>query len=187
LTEDKIIEKIKKEKPSEKMLTQRDLTKFKKEIDALLETRFSDFVDGFLEAWSDAQKDCEEDNEKCTCPECSGEHETENPAKYVIFSGGNKFFATDIKPNALVGIDFYLHEVDKNTGREYNSQGTITSPDVVILDLMPEMTLDMFSSIKRNTLDYVVQQAQEARAKEKAIKAAQSETMVDTSSHVSYG
>lgn len=179
-----IIEKVKQSK-SERPVSQKDLTKFKKEIDALLETRFSDFVDGFLEAWSDAQKDCEE--EKCDCPECSGEHETENPAKYVIFSGGNKFFATDIKPNALVGIDFYLHEVDKNTGKEYNSQGTITSPDVVILDLIPEMTLETFSSIKRNTIDYVVQQAQEARAKEKAIKAAQSETMIDTSSHVSYG
>ena len=46
--------------------------------------------------------------------------------------------------------------------------------------------IETFSSIKRNTLDYVIKQAQEAQAKEKAMKAENSKIPPDVS-HISYG
>lgn len=169
-----------------KSITVDDLDNFKEEINTLIEEKLNAFLDEFVEAYNEATV---ESDSKCTCDECTCESEQEpeqkNPARYIIFSGGREFFATDIKPNAMVGIDFYLHEIDPKTGKEYNSQGTITSADVVILDLEPEMSIETFSSIKKNTIDYVIHQAQEAQAKDKAMKAEQSKTAPDIS-HVSY-
>jgi len=163
-------------------VTKKDLDKFREDLLTELDDRFNAFIEEFLDAMSS-------DSETCDCPECNNDSEdtpqTESPARYILFSGGQKYFATDVKPNSFAGIDFFLHEVDAKTGKEYNSQGTITSPDVVILDLQPEMSLETFSSIKRSTIDYVVQKAQEARAKEDAEK--KTSTVPKDISVMSYG
>jgi len=148
------------------IVTKEDLAEFREGLLKELDERFNAFIDDFLDAMSESQPEC-------SCPDCEESEnvpQTESPARYILFSGGQKYFATDVKPNSFAGIDFFLHEVDAKTGKEYNSQGTITSPDVVIVDLQPEMSLETFSSIKRSTIDYVVQKAQEARAKEDAEK-----------------
>ena len=114
-------------------VTQEDLETLKSELNEIIETRLDSFIDEFVATWNELENKESEGENCCSCE--SENADTENPAKYIIFAGGNKFFATDIKPNAMVGIDFYLHEVDPVTGKEYNSQGTITHADVVILDL----------------------------------------------------
>lgn len=148
-------------------ITKDELEKFKEELLAEMEKGFDQFVDDFLEAMDESKKSC-----SCgdTGDAVDPNESLENSARYIIFSGGQKYFATDIKPNAFAGIDFYFHEVDPKTSKEYNSQGTITSADVVIVDLQPEMSLETFSAIKKSTIDYVVSQAQEAKAKEDASK-----------------
>ena len=165
-------------------VTQEDLETLKSELNEIIETRLNSFIDEFIATWNELENKESESEGCCSCE--SDNSDTENPAKYIIFAGGNKFFATDIKPNAMVGIDFYLHEVDPATGKEYNSQGTITHADVVILDLQPEMDLETFSSIKRNTIDYAIKQAEEAHAKAKAVKAENSKIPIDAN-HISYG
>lgn len=165
-------------------VTQEDLETLKSELNEIIETRLDSFIDEFVATWNELENKESEGENCCSCE--SENADTENPAKYIIFAGGNKFFATDIKPNAMVGIDFYLHEVDPVTGKEYNSQGTITHADVVILDLQPEMDLETFSSIKRNTIDYAIKQAEEAHAKAKAVKAENSKIPIDAN-HISYG
>lgn len=174
-------------------VTKDDLVAFKDEINNMITERLDVFINEFFEAWNEAETESkqltENTEEKCTCSVCSEDLDNaqmDNPARYIIFTGSNKFFATDIKPNAVIGIDFYLHEVDPKTGKEYNSKGTITSADVVVLDLEPDISLEMFSSIKKNTIDYVIQQAHEAQAKDKAMKAEQSKLSPDIN-HVSYG
>ena len=165
-------------------VTQEDLETLKSELNEIIETRLDSFIDEFVATWNELEN---KESESEGCRSCESDNsDTENPARYLIFAGGNKFFATDIKPNAMIGIDFYLHEVDPVTGKEYNSQGTITNADVVVLDLQPEMDLETFSSIKRNTIDYAIKQAQEAQAKEKAMKAENSKIPPDVS-HISYG
>jgi len=165
-------------------VTQEDLETLKSELNEIIETRLDSFIDEFVATWNELENKESEGENCCSCE--SENTDTENPARYLIFAGGNKFFATDIKPNAMVGIDFYLHEVDPATGKEYNSQGTITNADVVILDLQPEMDLETFSSIKRNTIDYAIKQAEEAHAKAKAVKAENSKIPIDAN-HISYG
>ena len=145
-------------------ITQSELDQFKELLLAEMNARFDAFIDDFVEACHPKSDEGDSDEESCDCTE------VENPARYVLFSGGQKYFATEIKPNAFSGIDFYLKEVDQSTGKEYNSKGTITSPDVVIVDLKPDMTLEMFTAIKQNTLDYVVAMAQEAKVQEEAAK-----------------
>ena len=165
-------------------VTQEDLETLKSELNEIIETRLDSFIDEFVATWNELEN---KESESEGCRSCESDNsDTENPARYLIFAGGNKFFATDIKPNAMVGIDFYLHEVDPATGKEYNSQGTITNADVVILDLQPEMDLETFSSIKRNTIDYAIKQAKEAHAKAKAVKAENSKIPIDAN-HISYG
>ena len=165
-------------------VTQEDLETLKSELNEIIETRLDSFIDEFVATWNELENKESEGENCCSCE--SENTDTENPARYLIFAGGNKFFATDIKPNAMVGIDFYLHEVDPATGKEYNSQGTITNADVVILDLQPEMDLETFSSIKRNTIDYAIKQAEEAHAKAKAVKAENSKIPINAN-HISYG
>ena len=148
-----------------------NLETLKDEISKMIDEKLDAFVDDFLEAMSEANNT----EEECSCDQCK-EFETceEDGPRYLIVSGGREYPASDIKPNAFAGIDFYLRQKDTKTGREYNSQGTITSSDVVIIDLQPEMDLETFSAIKKSTIDYVVSQAQEAKAKEDATKKANS-------------
>jgi len=165
-------------------VTQEDLETLKSELNEIIKTRLDSFIDEFVATWNELEN---KESESEGCRSCESDNsDTENPARYLIFAGGNKFFATDIKPNAMIGIDFYLHEVDPVTGKEYNSQGTITNADVVVLDLQPEMDLETFSSIKRNTIDYAIKQAEEAHAKAKAVKAENSKIPIDAN-HISYG
>lgn len=169
------------EKPKhQKSITQKDLDEFKESMLTVLDERLDAFIDDFLEAWQESNT---EEPEKCTCEK--GEPK-EFPARYLLFSGGNQFPATDVKPNPIMGIDFYFREVDSD-GKEHNSKGTITSADVVIVDLQPELSLEAFSAIKSQTMEYVIQKAQEEKVKQEALKATQSQT-VDNSSHInSYG
>lgn len=140
-------------------ISQEDFESFKNEFMELVNKRLDEFVEEFVTACSQGTED-----EECSCDECTEPEGIENPARYILFSGGQKYFATEVKPNAFAGIDFYLHEIDPKTGKEYNSKGTITSADVVIVDLNPDMTLETFSAIKQQTLDYVIQKAEEAKA-----------------------
>jgi len=143
----------------ETYITQKDLDQFKQHLVEEINNRFDEFIEDFTEVLKDEPSESED--------ECQSA--PENPARYIICTGGNRYFASEIKPNSIYGVDFYLHEVDKD-GKEYNSQGTITSADVVIIDLQPEMTLETFRAIKQNCLDYVIQQAQEAKVREEASK-----------------
>lgn len=140
-------------------ISQENFESFKNELMELVNKRLDEFVEEFVTACSQGTED-----EECSCDECTEPEGIENPARYILFSGGQKYFATEVKPNAFAGIDFYLHEIDPKTGKEYNSKGTITSADVVIVDLNPDMTLETFSAIKQQTLDYVIQKAEEAKA-----------------------
>ena len=140
-------------------ISQENFESFKNELMELVNKRLDEFVEEFVTACSQGTED-----EECSCDECTEPDSIENPARYILFSGGQKYFATEVKPNAFAGIDFYLHEIDPKTGKEYNSKGTITSADVVIVDLNPDMTLETFSAIKQQTLDYVIQKAEEAKA-----------------------
>ena len=143
-------------------IKQEDFESFKNELMDLVNRRLDDFVEEFISACNQDLEHTE--GEECSCDECKESEGIENPARYILFSGGQKYFATEVKPNAFAGIDFYLHEVDPKTGKEYNSKGTITSADVVIVDLNPDMTLETFSAIKQQTLDYVISKAEEAKA-----------------------
>ena len=153
-------------------IDQKDFESFKNELMELVNNRLDEFIEEFVSAACQDPEKTEENNhtEDCDCEKCTEENpeDGESPARYVLFSGGQKYFATDVKPNAFAGIDFYLHEVDPKSGKEYNSKGTITSADVVIVDLKPDMTLETFSAIKQQTLDYVIQKAEEAKASENA-------------------
>lgn len=140
-------------------ISQEDFESFKNEFMELVNKRLDEFVEEFVTACSQGPED-----EECSCDECTEPEGIENPARYILFSGGQKYFATEVKPNAFAGIDFYLHEIDPKTGKEYNSKGTITSADVVIVDLNPDMTLETFCAIKQQTLDYVISKAEEAKA-----------------------
>ena len=143
-------------------ITKQELDEFRACLISEIDQRLDKFIDEVIEALNP-----EEDEEEC---DCAKQPEIENPARYVLFSGGQKYFASDVKPNAIVGIDFFLKEVDPESGKEYNSQGTITSSDVVIVDLKPDMDLETFSAIKQNTIDYVISKAQEAKARDDAAK-----------------
>lgn len=179
-----IIEKVKQSK-SERPVSQKDLTKFKKDIDALLETRFSDFVDGFLEAWSDAQNG---DGEKCTCEECSGEDKLDNPRRYMIQAGGNTWWVDNFMPNPIYGIDCIWTE--ELGGKVKVVKGTIMDSTISIFDFESETTPEIFDNQKRQTVDYAIQMAREAQAKEKALKASQQQNAINTeadATHVSYG
>ena len=140
-------------------ISQENFESFKNELMELVNKRLDEFVEEFVTACSQGTED-----EECSCDECTEPEGIENPARYILFSGGQKYFATEVKPNAFAGIDFYLHEIDPKTGKEYNSKGTITSADVVIVDLNPDMTLETFSAIKQQTLDNVIQKEEEAKA-----------------------
>jgi hypothetical protein len=145
-------------------ITQSELDQFKELLLTEMNARFDAFIEDFVEVCQSKLTEDGDGEDSCDCTD------VENPARYVLFSGGQKYFATEIKPNAFSGVDFFLKEVDQATGKEYNSKGTITSPDVVIVDLKPDMTLEMFTAIKQNTLDYVVAMAQEAKVQEEAAK-----------------
>lgn len=124
----------------ENTIAQGDLDKFREEVLQSIDDKFNEIVDAICNAGEESEKEVSQEV-------------PENPvstARYILFSNGNKFFATDIKQNELLGIDFYLHEIDQS-GKEYNSYGTITSQDLIILDLDPEMSLEQFQT-KKNIL-----------------------------------
>ena len=182
-------ENIKVTKPRIKAITQEDLAVFKDEINELLDERLSTFVDDFFEAWDEAngsdepKEGCEDD--KCTCGECG--EPLNNPRRYMIQAGGNTWWVDNFKPNAMsTGIDVIWTE--ELGGKTKIVRGTVLSQDVSIFDFENDMDLACFDSIKRQTIDYAIQTAQEAQSRDKAMKAAASqETVVDSSSHVSYG
>lgn len=124
----------------ENTITQEDLDKFREEVLRSIDDKFNEMVDAICDVGEESEKEVSQEV-------------PENPvstARYILFSNGNKFFATNIKQNELLGIDFYLHEIDQS-GKEYNSCGTITSQDLIILDLDPEMSLEQFQT-KKNIL-----------------------------------
>ena len=148
------------ENNNNEFITKEELDEFRTCLLKEIDQRLDKFIEDVITAINPEEE----------CSDCKDHPEIENPARYVLFSGGQKYFASDVKPNAIVGIDFFLKEVDPESGKEYNSQGTITSSDVVIVDLKPDMDLETFSAIKQNTIDYVVSKAQEAKARDDAAK-----------------
>ena len=167
----------------ETYVTKAELDTFKDALFSELERRFESFTEDFIEALN---IDSEKGSNECSCDE-SNLVDPENAPRYILFSGGQKYFASDVKPNALVGIDFFLREIDPKTGTEYNSQGTITSSDVVILDLKPEMNLETFTAIRKQTIDWVVQKAQEAKVRGDALKNQSNQTNKDVNvNYMSY-
>jgi hypothetical protein len=182
-TKDKIVTKPKK---TIRAITQEDLVAFREEMLNVLDARLDAFVEDFMDAWSDAGEACKEENpeEQCTCPECTSEHPLDNPRRYMIQAGGNTWWVDSYKPNAVYGIDaFWTEELG---GKIKNIKGTIMDANIAIFDFESDMTLDIFENIRKQTIDYAIHAAQEAQAKDQAMKAAQSETPHDVS-HVSYG
>lgn len=174
-----IIEKPKRQKS----ITQKDLDAFKDGMLTVLDERLDAFIDDFLEAWQESNNT---NTESCDCPECSGEKPLNNPRRYMIQAGGNMWWVDNFKPNAMGGgLDVIWTE--ELGGKTKTVRGTIMSQDVSIFDFENDMDLETFDNIKKATIDYAIQTAQEAQAKDKAMKAAQSEMAPDLSSHVSYG
>lgn len=183
-TKDKIITKPKK---TSKAITQEDLATFREEMLNVLDSRLDAFVEDFMDAWSEAGEANEENpEEQCTCPECSGDS-INNPRRYMIQAGGNTWWVDNLKPNALGGgMDVIWTE--ELGGKVKIVRGTIMSPDISVFDFENDMDLSMFDSIKKATIDYAIQTAQEAQARDIASKAATSqEPVINSSSHVSYG
>lgn len=179
------------EKPKRlKSLTQKDLDLFKEEIGQFLDERFDAFIDDFLDAWQKSNQDAEDPDAKndCTCGDCSeDEQPITNPRRYMIQAGGNTWWVDNFKPNQMGGgLDVIWTE--ELGGKTKIVRGSIMSPDVSIFDFENDMELETFDAIKRATIDYAIQTAQEAQAREKAAKSASSqEQCIDSSSHVSYG
>ncbi len=175
------------EKPKrQKSITQKDLDVFKEEISQFLDERFDTFIDDFLDAWQESGKDAEGSSEEEKCDSCGSDEPITNPRRYMIQAGGNTWWVDNYKPNSFSGIDVIWTE--ELGGKLKTVRGTITSPDASIFDFEnTEITPEIFESIKKQTIDYVIHSAQEAQAKERALKASQNENAVDASRHVSYG
>ena len=157
------------------IVTKEDLAEFRKSLLAELDDRFNAFIDDFLDAMAEGQESCGDCEEKLN-----------NPRRYMIQSGGNTWWVDNFKPNPLGPLDVIWTE--ELGGKVKIVRGTITSPDISIFDFESDMDLATFDSIRRQTLDYAIQTAQESQAREKAMKASASqETVVDSSSHISYG
>ena len=162
-------------------VTKEDLAEFRENLLKELDSRFNAFIDDFLDAMSESQPECD-------CPECSEtEEKLNNPRRYMIQAGGNTWGGDNFKPKPMsAGIDCIWTE--ELGGKIKTVRGTISSPDVSIFDFENDMTPEIFDSIKRQTIDFAIQTAQEAQARDKAIKASTNqETVVDSSSHISYG
>jgi hypothetical protein len=174
------------EKPKRRSVSQKDLDAFKKEMCQTLDDRFDAFIDDFMAAWDEATPS-EESDKDCNCSECNQEEQMpENPRRYLIQAGGNTWWVDNYKLNSFSGIDVIWTE--ELGGKLKTVRGVITSPDASIFDFEnTEITPEIFESIKRQTTDYMIHVAQEAQAKEKAMKATQTDQTIDSSSHVSYG
>ncbi len=102
----------------------------------------------------------------------------------MIQAGGNTWWVDSYKPNPVYGIDvFWTEELG---GKIKNVKGTIMDANLAIFDFESDITFDIFENIRKQTIDYAIHAAQEAQAKEQALKASQSEVVPDVS-HVSYG
>ena len=161
-------------------VTKEDLAEFRENLLKELDSRFNAFIDDFLDAMSESQPECD-------CPECSEtEEKLNNPRRYMIQAGGNMWWVDNFKPNPMGPLDVIWTE--ELGGKIKTVRGTISSPDVSIFDFESDMDLETFDNIRKQTLDYAIQTAQETQARDKALKAAANqETCVDSSSHVSYG
>ena len=129
-------------------VTKDELQEFRQALFAELEKRFDEFVTEIAQELSGALCPDSETGEPCEEQEPS-----EISAKYVIFAGGQRYYASATRQNKSGGIDFFLHEVDSKTGKEYNSMGTINSPDVVVIDLKPDLNLETFNGTKSCIID----------------------------------
>jgi hypothetical protein len=180
-TNEKIIEKPKRQKA----ITQQDLDAFKDNMLSVLDERLDAFIDDFLEAWQESNNT--DNTESCDCPECTGEKPLDNPRRYMIQAGGNMWWVDNFKPNSMAGLDVIWTE--ELGGKTKIVRGTIMSQDVSIFDFENDLDLETFDNIKKATIDFAIQTAQEAQAREKAAKATSSnqEVCTDSSSHVSYG
>ena len=175
----------KKKKAVKKSVTPADLDQFREEICNILDERFNMFIKDFLDAWDDS---AEPVPDKCTCGDeaCSCEKEPmpENPKRYLIQSGGTPWWVDSYKPNPVYGIDvFWTEEVN---GKIKNVRGTIMDANVSIFDFESDVTPEMFENMRKQTVDYAIQMAQEAREKEKAMKDVEG-CAVAEANHVSYG
>lgn len=159
-------------------VTKEDLAEFRKSLLAELDDRFNAFIDDFLDAMTEGQPEFD-------CPECSGtEEKLNNPRRYMIQAGGNTWWVDSYKPNPVYGIDcFWTEELG---GKTKNVKGTIMDSNLSIFDFESDITYDIFENIRKQTIDYAIHAAQEAQAKDQAMKASQSDTIPEVS-HVSYG
>lgn len=117
-------------------------------------------------------------DEECDCEECSkptnetdgsvviGPDEQDSnipPARYYVVAGGNGYWCTDIKINALgVGMDVIW--IQKINGKDVTVMGTLYDVNISVFDYETEMTVEKFANIKKQQFDYVMQKAKEAGA-----------------------
>lgn len=185
IEEVKIVEKPKRQKA----ITQKELDDFKREMITILDDRLRVFIDDFLNAWQDSNHADEHDdkNDKpCSCDLNGPGEPVNNPRRYMIQAGSNPWWVDNFKPSALAGLDVIWTE--ELGGKIKTVRGTIMSQDISIFDFESDMDLETFDNIKKATIEYAIQTAQEAQAREKADKSmAKQEQCTDTSSHVSYG
>lgn len=168
-------------KDTKTSITQEDLDNLIENINEVIDNKLEKFVDDFFDAWEESEEISKKN--KCTCEE----EIIDNPRRYHIVAGGHDYWVDDFKPNAIsAGIDVIWTE--ELGGKTKIVRGTISSPDVSIFDYENDMDLEVFSAIKKQTIDYAIQFAQEAQAREKAKKLTENtDNPVDATSHVSYG
>jgi len=127
------------------------------------------------------RKEIEEGRDQCNCeegeetldgempmPNLESDEELEPPARYYIQGSNHGYWCNSYKPNALLGVDVYW--IQKIKGKDTVVTGTIMSGDISIFDYESTMTPEKFENIRKQTFDYTLQRAQEAKEDSDALK-----------------
>jgi hypothetical protein len=91
------------------------------------------------------------------------------PARYCIRAGGIEYFVDSWKP-AMGGYGIDIFWTQKIGGVDRGVSGTIIENSFTIIDYESVATYEMFEHAKKQSFEYVMQAAQEAKLQEDAKK-----------------
>jgi len=111
-------------------------------------------------------------------PELDSEDDMEPPARYYVQTSNHGYWCNSYKPNQIFGID--LIWTQKIKGKDVVVTGTVMSSDISIFDYESSMTLEKFENIRKQTFDYAVQKAQEAKLDADELKSVKKKERDDT-------
>jgi hypothetical protein len=137
---------------------------------------------------NDNECDCE--NGEC---HCGGGIQSEEEmiknwkpiARYCIRSGGMDYWCDDIKPNPILGWDLMWTQMVE--GEEKPVTCTIYDVGITMVDYQTPMTPEVFTHIKKQSLDYVMAELQQAKIKEDAAQAKMKTKPPEDVNFASYG